>query len=433
MAEIFISYTSSDRDWAFWIGHELEALGHVPRIHEWELSGGGDIAAWMEERHDKADHVLCVNSKAYRTAPYSSWERHAAQWAAADQRPGFALPVRVDESSLSTLFAHIKRCDLFGVDEAEARARLIAFLTPAGKPSQRGPFPGGAARPPSSKPPPSVFPGRIGHAIAAPGTGDAGYFTAEPTMGHVSWMHLIDVPDAPDETVFRYRVPQSEVELEPFVELSDAEVVITDRHPDLYGCTRRRLYYRWFGFQRLSFLLLDRFDVGDHKWQPIAVSIVLPLTELGRKRVCNALIRIVDLAREDIADNVSLSSCFLVDTWITKQKGEARLTDRRTREPNLGYARAMLLVHLGLFWRDAGPNVLLVEADNIRIMSICDDIGFDATRRTADGEILQSLCYPDDIPPKDKKLFWDPAIATLRELRQWPVLGLARISHTIAA
>jgi TIR domain len=81
MADIFVSYTSSDRDWAFWIAQELEALGHVPHIHEWEISGGGDIAAWMEERHDKADHILCVISETYLNKPYSSWERRAAQWA----------------------------------------------------------------------------------------------------------------------------------------------------------------------------------------------------------------------------------------------------------------------------------------------------------------------------------------------------------------
>src|SRR6516162_9800435 len=50
VANIFVSYTSSDRDWAFWIGHELEALGHSAHIHDWEISGGGNIVAWMEER-----------------------------------------------------------------------------------------------------------------------------------------------------------------------------------------------------------------------------------------------------------------------------------------------------------------------------------------------------------------------------------------------
>src|SRR5215470_5327549 len=62
VADIFVSYTSSDREWAFWIGFELEALGHVPHIHEWEISGGADIVAWMEERLQAADHVLCVIS-----------------------------------------------------------------------------------------------------------------------------------------------------------------------------------------------------------------------------------------------------------------------------------------------------------------------------------------------------------------------------------
>jgi hypothetical protein len=54
MADIFVSYASRDQGWAFWIGQELEKLGHVPRIHEWEISAGGDIAKWMDERLQNA-------------------------------------------------------------------------------------------------------------------------------------------------------------------------------------------------------------------------------------------------------------------------------------------------------------------------------------------------------------------------------------------
>ena len=109
MADIFISYTSSDRDWAFWIGHELQALGHAPRIHEWEISAGGDIAAWMEARHDAADHILCIVSSAYLAKPYSAWERRTAQWAAVTDRPNFAIPVFVEPCKAPTLLAHLKR------------------------------------------------------------------------------------------------------------------------------------------------------------------------------------------------------------------------------------------------------------------------------------------------------------------------------------
>jgi hypothetical protein len=75
---IFISYTASDRDWAFWISKELEGLAHAPHVHEWEIKGGDDIYAWMEQRHDSADHVLCVVSDDYLKAPYSTLERNAA-------------------------------------------------------------------------------------------------------------------------------------------------------------------------------------------------------------------------------------------------------------------------------------------------------------------------------------------------------------------
>jgi tetratricopeptide (TPR) repeat protein len=163
VADIFVSYTSSDRHWAFWIGHELEALGHVPHIHEWEISGGGDIMAWMEERHQAADHILCVISAVYLINPYSSWERRAAQWEAATDRPGFALPVFVEHCETKTLFSQVKRCNLYGVSEEEARARLKAFLEPAGKPAQRAAFPGRVKYSPgtTSTRPPQRFPGTL--------------------------------------------------------------------------------------------------------------------------------------------------------------------------------------------------------------------------------------------------------------------------------
>ena len=47
MANIFLSYTSSDRDWAFWIAEELKVVGHTPHVHEWEVNAGANIYAWM--------------------------------------------------------------------------------------------------------------------------------------------------------------------------------------------------------------------------------------------------------------------------------------------------------------------------------------------------------------------------------------------------
>jgi tetratricopeptide (TPR) repeat protein len=142
VADIFVSYTSSDRDWAFWIGQQLEKFGHTPRIHEWDISGGGDIFSWMEQHHDDASHVLCVVSAAYLKAPYSALERRAAQWAAITNRPNFVLPVFIEECKAPTLFAVLKRCDLHGLGEGEASLKLGHFLKPAAKPTDPVPFPG---------------------------------------------------------------------------------------------------------------------------------------------------------------------------------------------------------------------------------------------------------------------------------------------------
>ena len=141
MADIFISYTAADRDWAFWIAKELEALGHIPHVHEWEIERGGDIYAWMEQRHDTADHVLCVVSDDYLKAPYSTLERNAALWQAASNRPGFVLFVAVQACKLPTLSDHIRRCELYGVPEDAARIRFREFMAKREAPAAAA-FPG---------------------------------------------------------------------------------------------------------------------------------------------------------------------------------------------------------------------------------------------------------------------------------------------------
>jgi hypothetical protein len=129
MADIFISYTSSDRDWAFWIAEELNALGHTPHVHDLEIKGSDDIYAWMEQRHDAADHVLCVISDDYLKAPYSTLERQAALWQAANKRAGFVLLVVVKSCKLPTLSDHLRRCELFGLPNDAASHRFQEFMS----------------------------------------------------------------------------------------------------------------------------------------------------------------------------------------------------------------------------------------------------------------------------------------------------------------
>ena len=129
MADIFVSYTKSDRDWAFWLAAELKQLGHTPHIHEWEIKGGEDIYGWMENRIDAAHHMLCVVSEEYLKAPYSTLERRAGLWHAAAEQPGFVLLVTVKPCRLPRLSANIRRCDLVGKPRELASKQFREFMS----------------------------------------------------------------------------------------------------------------------------------------------------------------------------------------------------------------------------------------------------------------------------------------------------------------
>ncbi len=128
MDDFFISYTRSDRDWAFWIAKELEAVGHTPHVHEWEIKGGEDIYGWMESRIDAAHHMLCVVAEEYLKAPYSTLKRRAGLWVAAKEQPGFALLVQVKPCRLPRLSANISRCNLVGKPRVIASKQFREFI-----------------------------------------------------------------------------------------------------------------------------------------------------------------------------------------------------------------------------------------------------------------------------------------------------------------
>src|SRR3954451_20406676 len=135
MADIFVSYTSGDRDWALWLAEELKTLGHTPFVHEWEIEKGEDIYAWMETRIDAAHQMLCVVSEAYLKAPYSALDRRAGLWHAAKAQPGFVLLVVVKPCRLPRLSAPMRRVDLVGRPRELARQAFHEFMAtrqPAG-------------------------------------------------------------------------------------------------------------------------------------------------------------------------------------------------------------------------------------------------------------------------------------------------------------
>jgi hypothetical protein len=141
-------------------------------VYEWEISAGGNIPAWMEERHHAADHILCIISKLYLTKANSTWERQAALWAAVSRRPNFALPVFIEECEAPTLLAPFRYCKLYGLSEADARTTLANYPAPAAKPIGPAEFPGeaGTVRMPVALSTTIAFPGSTPPPVPSPVT-----------------------------------------------------------------------------------------------------------------------------------------------------------------------------------------------------------------------------------------------------------------------
>lgn len=138
----FISYNSADRAWAEWIAWQLEADGHTTRIQAWDFRPGSNFVLEMHEAAKAATRTLCVLSNRLLSSDFT-----AAEWAAsfrgdAAGRARALVPVRVEECDPVGLLGPIVYVDLVGLGESEARARLIAGVSPdRAKPRARPRFP----------------------------------------------------------------------------------------------------------------------------------------------------------------------------------------------------------------------------------------------------------------------------------------------------
>lgn len=158
MSKFFISYTGNDSQKAQWIGWTLGDLGHEAFVHEWEVAGGGNIPAWMEQRLEDCDHFIGVFSPDYIDAKYSKSERLAVYWKDAIGRDGFLMPVVIRPCELPILVQPLKRLEIAGCDRDEARSRLEKFITPPTAPESEPPFEGVAIGGQATEPEPPFEP-----------------------------------------------------------------------------------------------------------------------------------------------------------------------------------------------------------------------------------------------------------------------------------
>lgn len=139
----FISYNKSDITWAEWIAWELEEEGYATTVQAWDFMPGSNFVTMMQERLETADRVIAVLSQDYLEAKFTR-----AEWATAFSNDptgerGLLLPVRVRDCDPEALLKTIVYIDLVDLEEARARARLLAGVkNERAKPPSKPTFPG---------------------------------------------------------------------------------------------------------------------------------------------------------------------------------------------------------------------------------------------------------------------------------------------------
>lgn len=176
--DFFISYNHADKDWAEWVAWVLEEAGYTTRVQTWDFRPGSNFVVEMHQAAQMAKRTIAVLSPNYLGSEFvkPEWAAAFAQDPAGQGRA--LIPVRVAPSDADGLLSQIVWIDLVGLADEQARAALLAGLSPGrAKPATRPAFPGSSAG--------SVVDGSTSRVAPPPVPDLAWRPLAEPTT--VSW------------------------------------------------------------------------------------------------------------------------------------------------------------------------------------------------------------------------------------------------------
>ena len=142
MADIFVSYTRSDLEWATWTAETAEAAGRTCVLQEWDSLPGTNFVSWIDTQIGRAKWVMPIYSRAYFDSKWCT-----SEWTSALARSSI-LPVKVDACVIPAILATITYVDISEVDEITARENILFALRIDKRPrASRFGFPGVKAPP----------------------------------------------------------------------------------------------------------------------------------------------------------------------------------------------------------------------------------------------------------------------------------------------
>ncbi|MFC4591848.1 toll/interleukin-1 receptor domain-containing protein [Sphaerisporangium corydalis] len=145
--DFFITFNGKDEGWATWIAAALETAGYTTTIQIWDFRPGDNFMAEMDHALATCQRTLGVLSPNYLASLFTR-----AEWTAAYRQTLLGgkrrfIPVRVAACDVAPLLGPLVYVDLVGVEENEARDRLLAGVADSVSRSPRDPrFPGASDR-----------------------------------------------------------------------------------------------------------------------------------------------------------------------------------------------------------------------------------------------------------------------------------------------
>lgn len=143
MLDFFVSYNYRDASWAAWVAWILEDAGFKVAIQAWDFHAGSNFVLEMQRAASSATRTLILLSPDYLRSEFA-----ASEWAAAFASDPSAnarklVPIRIRECEPEGLLKPLVYIDLVGLEEIEARQRVIDGLTltrqkPVTKPTYPG-------------------------------------------------------------------------------------------------------------------------------------------------------------------------------------------------------------------------------------------------------------------------------------------------------
>ena len=108
---VFVSHAGRDRAWAEWVGWQLQHAGWdiTVELDCWDWQAGDNFVTKMNTALASADRMVAVFSQAYFEPARWTSEEWTAAFRMAKDRPGFLVPVRVDDTPRSAVVDELRQ------------------------------------------------------------------------------------------------------------------------------------------------------------------------------------------------------------------------------------------------------------------------------------------------------------------------------------